>query len=69
MRFAATANRRGSRPTVRLAVRLDRAARYLVVRGKGGPHAVGVSFPPTGRTLDVGEQERHRKARMSAVIG
>jgi hypothetical protein len=23
------------------------------------PHRVGVGFPPTGRTLNIGEQKRH----------
>ena len=41
------------------AVRLDRRAQHLVMRRQGRPHRVGVGLPPTGRTLDVGEQKRH----------
>jgi hypothetical protein len=41
------------------AVRLDRLAQRLVVCREGDPHPVRVGFPPTRRTLDIGEQKRH----------
>ena len=40
-------------------MRFDRAAQHLVMGCQGGPHALRISLPPTGRTLDIGEQERH----------
>jgi hypothetical protein len=27
--------------------------------GQGHPHRIRIGFPPTSRSLDVGEQERH----------
>jgi hypothetical protein len=36
---------------------LDRGAQHLVVRQQGRPHAIGVSLPPTGRPLNIGETE------------
>jgi hypothetical protein len=38
------------------------------MRGERCPHAVGVGFPPTGRTLNVGEQKRHHPRRSSRRI-
>ena len=46
-------------------VRLDRPAQHLVVGGQRHPHPVGVGLPPTGRTLDIGEQKRHHPRRSS----
>ena len=37
------------------AVPLDRPTQHLVVGGQRHPHAIGVGFPPTGRTLNIGE--------------
>ena len=34
-----------------------------------GQHAIGVSFPPTGRTLNIGEQKRHHPRRSSRRHG
>ena len=39
-------------------VRLDRGAQHLVMRQQGRPHCIRVGLPPTGRTLDIGEQKR-----------
>ena len=50
------------------AVRLDRPAQHLVVGGQRRPHRIGVGFPPTGRTLDIGEQKRHHPRRGSRPI-
>jgi hypothetical protein len=36
-------------------VRLDRLTQYLVMGGQRRPHAIRVGFPPTGRTLNIGE--------------
>ena len=33
--------------------------------GQRRPHPVGVGLPPTGRTLDIGEQKRHHPRRSS----
>jgi hypothetical protein len=41
------------------AVRVDRSAQHVVVRQQLCPHRVGVSLPPTGRTLNIGEQKSH----------
>ena len=41
------------------AVRLDGGAQHLVMRGEGFSHAIGVGLPPTGGTLNIGEQKRH----------
>ena len=38
-------------------MRLDRLAHHRVVLGEGDPHPLGVGLPPTGRTLNVGEQK------------
>ena len=46
-------------------VRLDCPAQHMVMRGQRRPHAIGVGLPPTGRTLDVGEQKRHHPRRGS----
>src|SRR6476646_9029645 len=35
------------------------------MRGQRRVHAIGVGFPPTGRTLDIGEQKRHDTRRCS----
>jgi hypothetical protein len=40
-------------------VRLNRGAQHLVMRHNGRPHRSRVSFPPTGRPLNIGEQKRH----------
>ena len=40
-------------------VRLDRRAQHLVMGGQRRSHRVRVGLPPTGRTLNIGEQERH----------
>ena len=40
-------------------VPLDRGAQYLVMRGQRHPHRLRVGLPPTGRTLNIGEQKRH----------
>ena len=45
------------------AVRLDRRAQHLVMCGEGLPHRIRVCLPPTGRTLDIGEQKRHNPRR------
>jgi hypothetical protein len=44
-------------------VRFDRGLKHLVVLGQGRPHRFGIGFPPTGRSLDVDEQERHHAHR------
>ena len=44
---------------------LDRGAQHLVVCGQRHPHRIRVGLPPTGRTLDIGEQERHHPRRSS----
>ena len=49
-------------------VRLNRPAQHLVVRGQRRPHPIGVVLPPTGRTLNVGEQKRHHSRRSSRRI-
>ncbi len=36
--------------------------------GQRHPHAIGVGLPPTGRTLDIGEQKRHHPRRSSRPI-
>ena len=41
------------------AVRLNRRAQHLVVGSQRRSHRVRVGLPPTGRTLDIGEQKRH----------
>ena len=40
-------------------VGLDRRTQHLVVRGQCHPHRVRIGFPPTGRTLNIGEQKGH----------
>ena len=45
------------------AVPLDRRAQHLVMGGQRHPHPVRVGLPPTGRTLNVGEQKRHDTRR------
>ena len=47
------------------AVRLDRPAQHLVMGGQRHPHRIRVGLPPTGRTLDIGEQKRHHPRRSS----
>ena len=49
-------------------VRLDRGAQHLVMRQKGRPHRIRVGLPPTGRTLNIGEQKRHHPRRSSRPI-
>ena len=49
-------------------VRLNRRAQHLVMGGQRHPHAIGVGLPPTGRTLDIGEQKRHHPRRSSRPI-
>jgi hypothetical protein len=44
-------------------VRFDRGPQHLVMRKQGGPHRIRVCFPPTGRTLNIGEQKRHNTRR------
>jgi hypothetical protein len=44
-------------------VRLDRRTQHLVVCGQRCPHALRVGLPPTGRTLNIGEQKRHHPRR------
>jgi hypothetical protein len=41
------------------AMLLDRGVQHLVMRHQGRPHRIRVCFPPTGRTLNIGEQKRH----------
>ena len=43
-------------------------AQYFVVRSQCNPHRVGIGFPPTGRTLNIGEQKGHdpRRRQMSS---
>ncbi len=50
------------------AVRLNRPVQHLVMGGQRHPHPIGVSVPPTGRTLDIGEQKRHHPRRSSRPI-
>jgi hypothetical protein len=50
-------------------VRLNRGAQHLVVRQQGRPHRRRVSFPPTGRPLNIGEQKRHHPRRNSRRHG
>jgi hypothetical protein len=45
------------------AMLLDRAPQHRVVCGQRHPHVIGVRFPSTGRTLDIGEQKRHHPGR------
>jgi hypothetical protein len=47
------------------AVRLHRLTQYLVVCGQRRPHPIGAGLPPTGRALDIGEQQRHHPRRSS----
>ena len=42
---------------------LDRRSQHLVMEDQGGAHRLGVGLPATRRTLDVGEQKRHRPRR------
>jgi hypothetical protein len=42
---------------------LDRVAQDLVVARQHTLHPLGMSLPQTRRTLEIGEQERHRSAR------
>ena len=41
------------------------AAQHLVMGGQRRPHRFRVGLPPTGRTLHIGEQERHHPRRSS----
>ena len=43
--------------------------RYEFMGHKGRPHRSRVGFPPTGRTLDIGEQKRHHSRRSSRRHG
>ena len=45
------------------AVRRDRVAQDRVVARERSPHRVGLFLPQARRTLDIGEQERHRSGR------
>jgi hypothetical protein len=47
------------------AVRLDFEAQHLVMRNEGRPHCISVRIPPTGRSLDIGEQKCHHPRRSS----
>ena len=47
------------------AVRLDHRTQHLVMGGQRHPHPLGIRFPPTGRTLHIGEQKRHHPRRSS----
>jgi hypothetical protein len=49
------------------AVRLDRRAQHFVMHQKGRPHCVRICFPPTGRTLHIGEQKRHQPRRADGL--
>ena len=49
-------------------MRLDRPVQHLVMGGQRRTHAIGVGLPPTGRTLDIGEQKRHHPRRSSRRI-
>ncbi len=40
-------------------VSLNRVAQHIVMRNQGRSHRSRVGFPPRGRTLNIGEQERH----------
>ena len=44
---------------------LDRHAQHLVVNDQRRPHRLRVGLPPMGRTLHIGEQERHHPRRSS----
>ena len=50
-------------------VPLDRGAQHLVMGGQRHPHRIRVGLPPTGRTLDIGEQKRHHPRRSSRRHG
>jgi hypothetical protein len=41
------------------AVGFHHLAQHLVMRGQSDPHPIRVRLPPTGRTLNIGEQKRH----------
>jgi hypothetical protein len=45
------------------AVRIDRRAQHLVMDGERVPHPLSVCLPPTGKTLNIGEQKRHDPPR------
>ena len=67
------APRRGERGTYTVAgvleqpapVCLDRLEQHLVMDGQRRPHRFRVGLPPTGRTLNIGEQKRHHPRRSS----
>ena len=44
-------------------VLLDRHTQHVIVDDQRGPHIRRVGLPPTGRTLDIGEQKRHDPRR------
>jgi len=46
-------------------MRLDRSAQHLAMRGQRCSHRIGVGLPPTGGTLNIGEQKRHNPRRCS----
>ena len=50
-------------------VRLNRRAQHLVMGGQCRPHPLRVGFPPTSRTLHIGEQKRHHPRRGSRHHG
>jgi hypothetical protein len=45
------------------AVHRDRLMQNRVMAGQGGSHRLGMLFPETRRTLEIGEQERHGARR------
>ena len=47
---------------------LNRAAQHVVMLEKRRPHRVRVGLPPTGRTLNIGEQERDDPRRSSRRV-
>ena len=45
------------------AMSLDRRTQHPVMHRQSRAHRLGFGFPTTGRTLDIGEQERHSPRR------
>ena len=50
-------------------MRLNRPAQHLIVGGQRRSHLIGVRFPPTGRSLNIGEQKGHHTRRSSRRHG
>ena len=50
------------------AVRLNRPVQHFAMGGQRQPHPIGVGLPPTGRTLDIGEEKRHHPRGSSRPI-